>query len=72
VDETERAFLDALGSSSDLPGLSDVRLAEAACALIRAEREEPGSGRTARMRAAFLATGRADVYEAVLAELSQP
>ncbi len=72
--EAEQAFLWAIESSSDMPGINDINLAMAAVALLKAEKVAPDSGETCRMRARFARLGRRDVYEAVKAivEGSQP
>ncbi len=72
VEEAKAAFEAAVGHRSDLPGINEVNLAAAACALIKAERADPGCAETASMRASFRALGRPDVYHRVMAVVGQP
>ncbi len=65
--DAKTTFLAAVSSRSSLPGINDINLASAACALLRAEKEAPGSEETRLMRAMFDSLGRPDVYDRVKA-----
>ncbi len=65
LEEAKRAFLAAVSSSSSLPGINDINLAAAACAVLRVERAAPGAEDTQAMEAAFDMLGRPDVYKRV-------
>jgi hypothetical protein len=63
--EAKQTFLQAVRSSSDLPGINEINLAAAVVALLKAERIAPDSEETHCMQAVFVQLRRPDVYEAV-------
>lgn len=63
--KTKQTFLQAVMSSSDLPGINEINLATAAIALLKAERIAPDSEETRCMQAVFVQLRRPDVYDAV-------
>jgi hypothetical protein len=67
--EAKQTFLQAVRSSSDLPGLNDINLATAAIALMKAERIAPDSKETRCMQVIFVQLRRPDVYAAVKAAI---